>query len=179
MKKIMKKALSAALCAAMLTGSAAALSPSADAYNGPMPSYEDQWGYKNCASLGLYALNENGYFEWEWTDQGRSYVNYKLFNDGNAYNEVDAEKRLGYQGAYYDAQTNTLTLTNVKEPLMQLEVTSMGEDFKLVIEGECELACIDVFDDYMHPGYSGLTIAGTGHLVLNKNDFEYARGNTI
>ena len=173
MKKIMKKALSAALCAAMLTGSSAALSLSADAYNGPMPTYEDQWGYKNCASLGLYALNENGYFEWEWTDQGRSYVNYKLFNDGNAYNEVDAEKRLGYQGAYYDAQTNTLTLTNVKEPLMQLEVTSMGEDFKLVIEGECELACIDVFDDYMHPGYSGLTIAGTGHLVLNKNDFEY------
>ncbi|MBR6407294.1 MAG: dockerin type I repeat-containing protein [Clostridia bacterium] len=69
-------------------------------------------------------------------------------------------------GATYDKATNTLTLDNVKLT-DNLGVYYMGDDFKLRIEGECELKKISVFN-FSGKYSTSLNITGTGTLTLNK-----------
>ena len=179
-KKLLRKILSTALCAALLTGAAATASISTYAISGPMQGYENEWGDRNYAYVELICLEEEGYFKWEFDEeQGMGYVvQHEIYKDGDVFNEPieeDAAHLYGYEGVSYDKDTNTLTLSNVKEPLKRLCISAMGDDFKLIIQGECELAGINIYDDYKNHGYSGLTIGGTGHLVLNNNNFEYKR----
>ena len=69
-------------------------------------------------------------------------------------------------GATYDKSANTLTLDNVKLT-DNLGVYYMGDDFKLRVEGECELKKISVFN-FAGKYSTSLNITGTGTLTLNK-----------
>lgn len=70
-------------------------------------------------------------------------------------------------GATYDKSANTLTLDNVKST-DNLGVYYMGDDFKLRVEGECELKKISVFN-FAGKYSTSLNITGTGALTLNKD----------
>ena len=70
-------------------------------------------------------------------------------------------------GATYDKSANTLTLDNVKLT-DNLGVYYMGDDFKLRVEGECELKKISVFN-FAGKYSTSLNITGTGALTLNKD----------
>ncbi|WP_316637853.1 dockerin type I repeat-containing protein [uncultured Ruminococcus sp.] len=70
-------------------------------------------------------------------------------------------------GATYDKSANTLTLDNIKLT-DNLGVYYMGDDFKLRVEGECELKKISVFN-FAGKYSTSLNITGTGALTLNKD----------
>lgn len=71
-------------------------------------------------------------------------------------------------GATYDKESNTLTIKDVKMPDSQLEIYYMGDDFKLRVEGECELGFISV-RNYFGFYSTSLNITGTGALSVNKD----------
>jgi len=87
-------------------------------------------------------------------------------------------------GAIYDKASNTLTLDNVKLPNDSLRVYYMGDDFKLCVEGECELGFIGVYNYYNNYSTS-MSITGSGTLTVNKekkNDnaiYLFADGATL
>lgn len=95
------------------------------------------------------------YFEGEGdgVDVGSVYENRAAHNDA-------------VNGATYDTQTNTLTLDNYRHPENSLSVNMMGDDFRLNVVGECELADIVVWGD----SWGGsITITGNGTLTVNEN----------
>lgn len=69
-------------------------------------------------------------------------------------------------GATYDKPTNTLTLDHVKLT-DNLGIYYMGDDFRLCVNGECELTKITVFN-FSGKYSTSLNITGTGTLTLNK-----------
>ncbi|HAQ63345.1 MAG TPA: hypothetical protein DCR23_02675, partial [Ruminococcaceae bacterium] len=69
-------------------------------------------------------------------------------------------------GATYDTASNTLTIDNYRHPENRLSVNMMGDDFRLNVVGECELADIVVWGD----GWGGsITITGNGTLTVNES----------
>ncbi len=69
-------------------------------------------------------------------------------------------------GISYDKASNTLTLTNFKQEDKIIITNMMGDDFKINVVGECEVARMNIWGD----GYGGtLNIVGTGKLTVNKN----------
>lgn len=66
-------------------------------------------------------------------------------------------------GASYDQNTNTLTLTDFSST-QKLECSMMGDDFTIQLKGQNSIGQISVFGD----GYGGsLKIKGTGSLTVN------------
>ncbi|MBQ5995327.1 MAG: leucine-rich repeat protein [Clostridia bacterium] len=91
--------------------------------------------------------------EGEGVDVGSVYENKTAYN-----NDVN--------GAAYDTATNTLTIDNYCHPENGLSVNMMGDDFRLNVVGECELAYIVVWGD----GWGGsITVTGNGTLTVNEN----------
>ena len=87
------------------------------------------------------------------SDIGTVYENQTAYNDA-------------VPGATYDAASNTLTIDNYRHPENALSVNMMGNDFRLNVVGECELAGITVWGD----GWGGsITITGNGTLTVNEN----------
>ncbi len=70
-------------------------------------------------------------------------------------------------GAAYDLESNTLTLRDFDSPDSLLTLWSVGDDFKLRIEGRCSLASIDIYEFDSHYS-SSLSIVGTGKLTINE-----------
>ncbi len=186
MSKLIKKVLSVSLCAAMLTGTAALGSLSVSATNGPMKPFEKVEVYDDGeetyhiggGSIAFYPLNENGYYKWNWMSFTTE-VNY-LYDEGKVYNSekpyedkyIESMYYGGIKGAYYDLASNTLYLRNVDQPLMGLEITAMGKDFKINVAGECKLAFIMLNGYYENdPECAGLTITGNGVLTLDTSNF--------
>ena len=187
MIRSMKKLLSVSLCASLLTGTAALGTLSANAAEGPMPPFvqtevfddgsEEKYQIPG-GEISFYALTEEGYYLWN-EDNYFPYV-YDLYKNGKAYNSetpLEDPEQSGYyyggiKGAYYDAVSNTLFLRNVDQPLMGLDIISMGKNFRLSISGECKLAYIRIEGYYFKdPECSGLTITGNGVLTLDTSGF--------
>jgi len=81
---------------------------------------------------------------------------YSVFENNTVKNEMP--------GAVYDRATNTLTITDLDASGYGLSANMMGEDFKLVVKGECKIDEIYIYGD----NYGGsLAIEGDGHLILN------------
>ena len=86
---------------------------------------------------------------------------YTVFYLNTAYNdELD--------NAYYDLKTNTLTVKDLKMPDGMLYVVCMGDDFKLNVEGSCELGTIYVDG---HTYETSLNITGSGTLYVKGSEY--------
>ncbi|MBQ4260651.1 MAG: dockerin type I repeat-containing protein [Ruminococcus sp.] len=84
---------------------------------------------------------------------------YTVFGDGKAYNDA-------IEGATYDLATNTLTLKDFNHPELSMSTNMMGDDFTVVIDGECALDMMYIWGW----GYGGsLNIQGTGTLTVNES----------
>lgn len=70
------------------------------------------------------------------------------------------------KGMSYDKAKNTLTLNNVKNPDLHIELCEMGDDFKIKVVGKNELQSINS-EGGSHGG--SIKITGTGTLTVNKN----------
>lgn len=134
----MKKTISLILAALMLLS---VLSVTAMAANGPNPDRNEYEEYT--AHIFFYNVKTDG------GDVGIFY---------------DNELKDTIEGAEYDVETNTLTLTDFNHPEFSLSIADMGDDFKLNIQGECVLQNIIVNTET----YGGsLTVTGTGLLTVN------------
>ena len=117
----------------------------------------------SASSLTVFA--ENGPSDINWGGDYWAFIriydgkdkNYSVFSQNEADNSAIA-------GATYDRASNTLTLSDFKHPELNLSTNMMGDDFKLKIEGECELGVIYIWGD-MYGG--GLDIEGSGTLTVN------------
>lgn len=70
------------------------------------------------------------------------------------------------EGAVYDKATNTITLTNYNHPEMTLATNEMGDDLKLHLVGDNNIAELVVWGF----GWGGnLEITGDGSLTINEN----------
>jgi len=88
--------------------------------------------------------------------------------DDKAYDHVYSEKKAfnnAVPGVTYDKATNTLTLDNYKNKKAAISANMMGDDFKINVVGECEIAMLAAWGD----GWGGsVTITGTGMLTINE-----------
>lgn len=135
----MKKIISAIIAVGLLTS---AFPMTAFAANGPSTKTFDNY---YLAYLSAYNIE---------TDTG-----YKIYNP----NEAEASAP---EGVSYDLASNTLTLDNVKQPDTELYANMMGDDFRITVNGECELRDVYVYGF----GYGGsLTIDGSGTLEINQS----------
>ena len=158
MKHKATKTLACLLAAALLVS----LWLPALAKNGPyVPEEEDGWNY---ARLELLVLDEN---EEPVTviDEEYGYPETKalaLYANGKA---------TAQEGAVYDPDTNTLTLTDFNTGNYVLRVNLMGDDFTLCVKGNCRLSGIEVNGGgVMQPVWGcGLRITGSGTLNVNPN----------
>lgn len=146
----MKKAISIILAALMLVS---VLSVTAMASNGPNP---DKNEFEETASIYFFNVVSDG-------------GDIAIFDENVVYNDA-------VEGAVYDLETNTLTLTDFNylnesnpesnQPKYSLSLEDMGDDFKLNIVGECVLAGISSSTG----SYGGsITITGSGKLTVNPN----------
>lgn len=69
------------------------------------------------------------------------------------------------EGAVYDKDTNTITLTNYNQPEMALITNEMGEDLKLKLVGENHIQCLVVWGFFWG---GSLEIIGDGSLTINE-----------
>ena len=99
-------------------------------------------------------------------DSERSYIElYKDSEDwGTIYNKGKVDNKV-ISGATYDETTNTLTLNNLKSSY-ELNISCMGEDFKLNLVGDNELSIIYIDGESWT---TNLNIIGTGSLSVNEN----------
>ena len=142
----MKKIISLLIAAVMLLS---LCTVTAFGANGPMPSSE----------AGMGGGARIGFSEMESPDN--SYV---VVDKGYGI-EVD---NTAFDGATYDAVTNTLTLKDIKAADCSLFIWYMGDDFKLAVEGDCAVGVIYVVNQF--GGYNtNLHITGEGTLTLNEN----------
>lgn len=135
----MKKTISIILAALMLLS---VFGVTAMAANGPNTE-KDELGYYSARIILLNVEKDGG--------------------DVSIYNEnvVDND---AIEGASYDIDTNTLTLTDFNHPEFCLSLCDMGDDFKLNVVGDCTLFQITSSTDK----YGGsLNITGTGLLIVN------------
>ncbi len=80
--------------------------------------------------------------------------------------ENNGGKTEAVKGAAYDKKTNTLTLTNYKQPKVRIQVNEMGDDFKIRLVGENQILCLTVWGY----GYGGsVEILGDGTLAVNRD----------
>ncbi len=81
-----------------------------------------------------------------------------VYSEKKAYNDV-------VPGVTYDKATNTLTLDNYKNKKAGISTNMMGDDFKIKVVGECEIAVLMAWGD----GWGGsVTITGSGMLTINE-----------
>ena len=134
--------------------------------NGPMGAWETPSGDSvYLAYITFYETDETG--EWIWDSENSAYVHYDVFRDDTVYNTPGEQGGYqGMEGAVYDRETNTLTITNLAAENMVLEANVMGDDFTLHVVGNCNIGKILVFGY----GYGGsLHITGDGTLTVNPN----------
>lgn len=122
----------------------------ASAENGPCPTPFFTY-------LAFSPVDENGQTLTEIVDGWEQTVMIPLY----ANNEVSA-----LEGAVYDKETNTLTLTDFNHPDYLLRARMMGDDLKLCVKGVCSLAGISISGEEWG---GSLTIIGDGSLVVNGN----------
>ena len=84
---------------------------------------------------------------------------YLIFENNKAFNSA-------IEGAAYDIDTNTLSLTDFKHSELSLLALCMGDDFKLKITGDCALLKIKIFGENYG---GGLEICGDGFLEVGYN----------
>ena len=95
-----------------------------------------------------------------YNDKGSNFV----YRPNEVNNSVQA-------GATYDKSTNTLTLNNLNERNLSLEVNEMGDDFKIKLVGSNSLRFIQGWGF----GYGGsIKITGNGSLDVHAEDLERA-----
>lgn len=139
------------------------------AENGPMGAWESPWGgLFYLAYITFYETDETG--EVLWDSENSMYVHHEVFRDDTVYNtpgeQLECGGYQGMEGAVYDRETNTLTITDLAAENMLLETNVMGDDFTLNVVGNCTVGQILVYGD----GYGGsLHITGDGTLTVNPN----------
>jgi hypothetical protein len=149
----MKKVLSVLLALVMVF----TIAPmTAFAKNGPSTqTWKDEAGKKQYLAYLLIMDKMEG----EYTEKAYEDSLHYAFKE----NKV---KKTGIKGASYSKKTNTLTLKNVKRPDSVIHANMMGDDFKIKVEGKCEIGSIWIWADR----YGGsLKLTGNGTLTLNKN----------
>lgn len=102
-----------------------------------------------------------------------SYNYIKFYKDGNTKEVlvINTLNNSAQAGATYDKSTNTLTLSNLKDANLSLEVNEMGDDFKLKLVGSNSLKNIVVWGF----GYGGsLNIVGSGTLDVHSEELDHA-----
>ena len=109
------------------------------------PSEERYFDDDYYAYVSLYNYREN--------------VRLGVFSNNEAHNDL-------IEGAAYDRETNTLTLTYFNHPELNLGTNMMGDDFALKVVGECALGGIFVFGDRWG---GSLRFTGTGTLTVNES----------
>ncbi|MCR5041394.1 MAG: dockerin type I repeat-containing protein, partial [Clostridia bacterium] len=162
MKNTLKTALVLLLSLALLLPAASV----AFAENGPLS--EKVWDEFYIAYVVLTEMNDaetdpvmhKVYYE----DVGQEYdepVELALFRN----NEATPQ-----DGAVYDRETNTLTLTDFNKKKYALETNVMGDDFTIEVIGDCYLSHIAAWGD----AWGGsITVTGSGSLTVNsKKTFE-------
>ena len=112
-------------------------------------------------SVTAYAAN-NGPSDKE--NLGQYYAYITLVNGSNSLIVFRNNSSTDYDDVFYDRSSNTLVLSGFKRPGYMLDANMMGDDFKIRVDGECELNGINIWGD----GYGGsLGITGTGKLTVN------------
>ena len=130
------------------------LSTSVYAANGPMGEITigDEsyfWAY-----IVFFEVDETGQIIRD--DEGN------IVNGKNIFSQDTVQNQL--EGAVYDRDSNTLTITNLSAANMIMETNVMGDDFTLKVVGNCSIGQIKVWGD----GYGGsLNILGDGTLTVN------------
>ena len=89
--------------------------------------------------------------------------------DSQAYGAVYTNKKAynnAIPGVTYDKASNTLTLDNYKNANAGISANMMGDDFKIKVVGNCEIAMFVAWGD----GWGGsVTVTGNGTLTVNKS----------
>ena len=143
----MKKVLSIVLALSLVLS---AMSMTAFAANGPSTASYGGW---YLAYISFYEIDDEG--KGVTDDDGYSKT-YSAYGANTVKNEME--------NAVYDKETNTLTLTDFKGDNYILETNVMGDDFTIVVNGECSIAAIKIWGDRYG---GGLTIKGDGTLTVN------------
>ena len=146
-----------ALCFILSLLLVAAIVPlTATAENGPYEGYFEEGDWKWYPSFGHFTqIDEEGFPIYD--PETDSAVTVNFWSDGKV-GEM-------FPGTNYDKETNTLTLNSIDAKDWNLDLNMMGEDFKIVVNGECHLGCVICWGD----GWGGsLTVEGTGTLILNE-----------
>ena len=92
-----------------------------------------------------------------------------IYGKQTAYNDA-------VPGVTYDRAANTITLDNVNDPDLDFYFGNMGEDFKLVVVGDCAIAGITL---NMYGDVCNLSIEGSGKLVVNEKLIQAAAIRTF
>ncbi|SNU04906.1 Leucine rich repeat-containing protein [Lachnospiraceae bacterium] len=74
-----------------------------------------------------------------------------------------------YEGLSYDKSNNTLTIKDYKNPLLSLFLDGMDTNFKIVLIGDNSIGTISSMR-------TGISIEGSGSLVINENKTEHTSG---
>lgn len=149
----MKKSIAVMLIVVFLFSS---LTITAYAANGPLGIVETPWGDSfYLAYVTFLETDENGNI---LQDEDFNPIAHTVFSEDVSVDALD--------GAVYDKETNTLTLTNFIADNMILETNVMGDDFVIKVVGECSIGQMRIWGDH----YGGtLNLEGDGCLTVNKN----------
>ncbi len=137
----MKKTISVILAIMMMLS---LFTITANAGNGPSDK-QDEFGYR----ASIYFIEDDPMLDTPQT--------YPVFADNTASNDI-------LEGATYDKDTNTLTLTDFNRSDLRLELNMMGEDFKINVVGDVVLSRLlargEAYD-------CKITFTGTGKITIN------------
>lgn len=165
MKKLLKRTAAVAISAAMLF-STAPMTTAFAANNGPVDFSTDMMYYASL--IWFEQIDDKGNFvkvdNPDGSYIGGEYVHYDVYSKTETDNTA-------FNGASYDKSTNTLTLDNVNAGNYILAANAMGNDFKIKVIGNCNLAQITGYG----AGYGqSITFIGDGTLTVNqKKLFDY------
>lgn len=121
------------------------------------------------AYIYFFEIDENGDLIYDESDAGINPRTHCIFDEDVIYNTSTGEELSpgfykGMEGATYDRETNTLTITDLAAGNMLLETNVMGDDFTIRVVGDCSVGQIRIWGD----GYGGaLNLEGNGTLTVN------------
>ena len=126
----------------------------------PMTAYaggveEEELDVEDMRFISLSDLVEDYYGVGEDKSE---YVEYNVYSKQVVSNDA-------YPGVTYDRTTNTLTLDNVDRPYLNIFCGNMGDDFKILVVGDCVIASITL---NIYSDDCCIDFEGSGKLVVNK-----------